>query len=330
MYKTLILSFLLWCCFNCPHDVVTYDLLKAGDYFENFLANYKKHYNDTLEKNRRFSIFQHNLQEINYKNQLNDSAVYTINKFADLSKNEIISKYTGLNVPIQTTNFCKTIILDQPPGRGPLNFDWRQQNKVTSVKNQGSCGACWAFATLGSIESQYAIRNSVHIDLSEQQMIDCDYVDMGCDGGLLHTSFEQMMEMGGVVEEHDYPYVAANGPCKLNEFSNAIVRVTGCYRYVVFKEEKLKDLLRAVGPIPIAIDASGIVNYHRGIINYCENYGLNHAVLLVGYGVENNVPFWTFKNTWGSDWGEEGFFRVRQNIDACGMTNELASSAVIA
>nr|WUR10827.1 viral cathepsin [Calliteara abietis nucleopolyhedrovirus] len=305
-----------------------YDLLKAPDYFENFVANYNRMYNDTLEKNRRFNIFQHNLEEINSRNRLNDSAVYGINKFSDLSKSEIISKYTGLNMPQQIANFCKIILLDQPPSKGPLQFDWRHQNKVTSVKNQGACGACWAFATLASIESQLAIRDNSLIDLSEQQLIDCDVVDMGCDGGLLHTAFEQIMQQGGVKHEHEYPYVAVNTACKLTD-SNFAAKIKGCYRYIVVREEKLKDLLRAVGPIPMAIDAGGIVNYFRGVINYCENYGLNHAVLLVGYGVENGVPFWTFKNTWGSDWGENGFFRVRQNVNACGMANELAATAVL-
>ncbi|ABI35734.1 cathepsin [Ectropis obliqua nucleopolyhedrovirus] len=296
-----------------------------------FVANYNKMYDDDLEKTKRYSIFRDNLRDINIKNKLNGSAVYRINKFSDLSTSEIVLKYTGLSVPPTerlTTNFCKTIVLDQPPGKGPLNFDWRHQNKVTSIKNQGVCGACWAFATLASIESQYAIKHNVQINLSEQQMIDCDYVDMGCDGGLLHTAFEQMIEMGGVKHEHEYPYEGINMNCRLND-DNFAVKIIGCYRYIVLQEEKLKDLLRAVGPIPIAIDASGIANYYQGVINYCENHGLNHAVLLVGYGVENNIPYWTIKNTWGEDWGENGYFRVRQNINACGMTNELASSAVL-
>lgn len=308
--------------------VHAYDTLKSDNSFDQFVANYNKMYNDEHEKTYRYKIFRHNLEEINVKNQRNGSAVYGINKFSDLSKNEIISKYTGLSLPAASQNFCKTIMLDQPPSRGPLNFDWRQQNKVTSVKNQGACGACWAFATLGSVESQYAIKHNQLINLSEQQLVDCDVVDMGCDGGLLHTAFEQMIQMGGLEQEHDYPYQAQNDYCKIDP-SKYVVSIVGCYRYVLQYEEKLKDLLRAVGPIPMAIDAAGIVDYYRGIINYCENNGLNHAVLLVGYGVENNIPYWTFKNTWGSDWGENGYFRLRQNINACGMFNELASSAVL-
>ncbi|AGR56811.1 cathepsin [Hemileuca sp. nucleopolyhedrovirus] len=307
-----------------------YNLLKSEDYFETFITNYNKMYRDDSERHRRYSIFLNNLEEINKKNKLNNSAIYKVNKFSDLSKSEIISKYTGLSKPILRQNFCKTILLNQPSSKGPLNFDWRSQNKVTSIKNQGACGACWAFATVGSIESQYAIRNNVLINLSEQELIDCDRVDMGCEGGLLHTAFENIIELGGLKRESEYPYVGYNKRCELSSLNKQFaVKLKGCYRYIVVYEEKLKDLLRAVGPIPIAIDASGIVNYYRGIINECENYGLNHAVLLVGYGVENNIPYWTFKNTWGTDWGEDGYFRVRQNIDACGMVNELTSTAVL-
>ena len=304
-----------------------YDLLKAPNYFEEFVHRFNKDYGSEVEKLRRFKIFQHNLNEIINKNQ-NDSAKYEINKFSDLSKDETIAKYTGLSLPIQTQNFCKVIVLDQPPGKGPLEFDWRRLNKVTSVKNQGMCGACWAFATLASLESQFAIKHNQLINLSEQQMIDCDFVDAGCNGGLLHTAFEAIIKMGGVQLESDYPYEADNNNCRMNS-NKFLVQVKDCYRYITVYEEKLKDLLRLVGPIPMAIDAADIVNYKQGIIKYCFNSGLNHAVLLVGYGVENNIPYWTFKNTWGTDWGEDGFFRVQQNINACGMRNELESTAVI-
>ncbi|ABF50271.1 cathepsin [Antheraea pernyi nucleopolyhedrovirus] len=305
-----------------------YDLLKAPSYFEEFLHKFNKNYSSESEKLRRFKIFQHNLEEIINKNQNDTSAQYEINKFSDLSKDETISKYTGLSLPLQKQNFCEVVVLDRPPDKGPLEFDWRRLNKVTSVKNQGMCGACWAFATLGSLESQFAIKHDQLINLSEQQLIDCDFVDVGCDGGLLHTAYEAVMNMGGIQAENDYPYEANNGPCRVNA-AKFVVRVKKCYRYVTLFEEKLKDLLRIVGPIPVAIDASDIVGYKRGIIRYCENHGLNHAVLLVGYGVENGIPFWILKNTWGADWGEQGYFRVQQNINACGIKNELPSSAEI-
>ncbi|AOT85582.1 v-cath [Cyclophragma undans nucleopolyhedrovirus] len=308
----------------------SYDLLQAPNYFEDFLRNYNKKYESPVEKQHRFKIFEHNLREIIDKNRLDGgSAQYKINKFSDLSKNEILTKYTGLSVPPLVQNFCRVIVLDQPPGKGPLNFDWRDQNKVTNVKNQGACGACWAFATLASLETQYALKFNRLVNLSEQQLIDCDYVDLGCMGGLLHTAYEQMMTMGGVQLEQDYPYAAADRQCNMNP-NKFMVAVRNCSRYIVYNEEKLKDVLRAAGPVPVAIDAADIVEYDRGVMRFCSNSGLNHAVLLVGYGVQDDgVPFWTFKNSWGDDWGEQGYFRVRQNVNACGMRNDLASTATI-
>nr|ANS70964.1 cathepsin [Lymantria dispar multiple nucleopolyhedrovirus] len=318
-------------------DKLEYNLRQAPDYFNSFVANYNRSYTTDWEKNKRFSIFRDNLHEINARNKKNHSAdapatgaLYKINKFSDLSKTEVISKFTGLSAAAPAPGYCKTIILNQPPDKGPLHFDWREQNKVTSIKNQDACGACWAFATLASVESQFAMRHDRFIDLAEQQLIDCDSVDFGCNGGLLHTAFEEIMRMGGVQTENDYPFAGENKRCTLDRYRPFVVSLVGCYRYIMVNEEKLKDLLRAVGPIPMAIDAADIVNYYRGVIESCDNHGLNHAVLLVGYGVENNVPYWVFKNTWGNDWGEAGYFRVRQNINACGMVNDLASTAVLA
>ncbi|AAK85675.1 V-CATH [Epiphyas postvittana nucleopolyhedrovirus] len=304
-----------------------YDILKAPNYFEEFVRQYNKQYDSEYEKLRRYKIFQHNLNDIITKNR-NDTAVYKINKFSDLSKDETIAKYTGLSLPLHTQNFCEVVVLDRPPGKGPLEFDWRRFNKITSVKNQGMCGACWAFATLASLESQFAIAHDRLINLSEQQMIDCDSVDVGCEGGLLHTAFEAIISMGGVQIENDYPYESSNNYCRMDP-TKFVVGVKQCNRYITIYEEKLKDVLRLAGPIPVAIDASDILNYEQGIIKYCANNGLNHAVLLVGYGVENNVPYWILKNSWGTDWGEQGFFKIQQNVNACGIKNELASTAEI-
>ncbi|AVA31205.1 cath [Oxyplax ochracea nucleopolyhedrovirus] len=306
-----------------------YDVLKAPNYFNEFLNKYNKKYDSLVEKEHRFKIFEHNLREIINKNSVNNNtAYYKINKFSDLSKIEILTKYTGFAVPKSTYNFCQTVLLDRPPNRGPLKFDWRDYGKITNVKMQGECGACWAFATLGSLESLHAIKTSEIINLSEQQLIDCDYVDQGCAGGLLHTAFEQIMAMNGVQFERDYPYVGITKPCTTN-INNPAVKVSNCFRYIIWNEEKLKDVLRSSGPIPMAVDAADLVDYDNGIIQNCANHGLNHAVLLVGYGEQNNVPFWTFKNTWGEDWGENGYFRVKQNINACGMKNDFASTATI-
>ncbi|AXS67718.1 cathepsin [Cryptophlebia peltastica nucleopolyhedrovirus] len=316
-------------------SATTFDLLKAPDYFENFISKFNKHYPDTETRNYRFKIFKQNLEEINNKNKLNNSAVYSINKFSDLTKNEIVSKYTGLTSAVTAqnlqvgSNFCKIVYLDSPPGDNlPINFDWRISNKVTSVKDQGACGSCWAFSALGSLESLYAIKHNKLINFSEQQLIDCDRVNMGCDGGLMHVAFEQIMNVGGVMEENDYPYRGVKSRCAADP-SKFVVSLSSCSRYIFQNEDTLKNVLITQGPIAMAIDATSISTYSKGIIKFCDNFGVNHAVLLVGYGTENNVNYWTFKNTWGTDWGEDGYFRVKRNINSCGLVNELASTASI-
>ncbi|AAZ38185.1 VCATH [Agrotis segetum nucleopolyhedrovirus A] len=307
-----------------------YNINSAPQYFEQFISQYNKQYKNEAEKRHRFNIFMHNIEEINQKNSRNDSAVYKINRFADMTKNEVVIRHTGLaSIGELNSNFCETVVVDGPGQRQrPSSFDWRTYNKVTSVKDQSMCGACWAFASLGALESQYAIKYDRLIDLAEQQLVDCDFVDMGCDGGLIHTAYEQIMQMGGVEQEFDYPYRAERQPCALKPHKFA-AGVRKCFRYVLRNEERLEDLLRHVGPIAIAVDAVDLTDYYGGIVSFCENNGLNHAVLLVGYGVENNVPFWTLKNSWGSDYGEDGYVRVRRGVNSCGLVNELASSAQV-
>ncbi|AUV65279.1 cathepsin [Alphabaculovirus myunipunctae] len=337
MNKTLFFLLLVSALFERDEGVVAvtpkplYNINSAPLYFEKFISQYNKQYANEDEKKYRYNIFRHNIESINAKNSRNDSAVYKINRFADMTKSEVVSRHTGLAAASELgANFCETIVVDGPGQRQrPTEFDWRDHNKVTSVKDQGMCGACWAFAGLASLESQYAIKYDRLIDLAEQQLVDCDYVDMGCDGGLIHTAYEQIMHMGGVEQEIDYPYRAQRLPCALKPHKFA-VGVRNCYRYVLLSEERLEDLLRHVGPIAVAVDAVDLTDYFGGIVSFCENNGLNHAVLLVGYGVENNVPYWTIKNSWGSDYGEDGYVRIRRGVNSCGIINEIASSAQIA
>nr|UPO71230.1 cathepsin [Trichoplusia ni single nucleopolyhedrovirus] len=312
-----------------PHFKLQYNLERAPQYFETFQTKYKKVYADDNERDYRYKIFKTNLEIINLKNQQNDSAVYNINKFADLTKNEVIAKFTGLGVKSPNLkNSCDPVIVDGPSKYTQETFDWRQFNKITSVKDQGFCGSCWAFSTIAGLESQYAIKYNEHIDLSEQQLVDCDTIDMGCAGGLLHTAYEEIMSMGGVEYEEDYSYRSVQGPCRI-ENDKFQVSVDNCYRYILYSEDKLKDVLHEMGPIAVAVDAVDLTDYYGGIITSCKNYGLNHAVLLVGYGTENGIPFWVLKNSWGTDYGENGFVRVKRNVNSCGMINELAASAQI-
>lgn len=97
----------------------------------------------------------------------------------------------------------------------PKQFDWRERGAVTRIKNQGTCGSCWAFSSIATIESAHVIQNELTksdlIELSEQQLVDCvnypefEYTD-GCNGGQSWDAYEYVLKYG-IVKEENYPYL---------------------------------------------------------------------------------------------------------------------------
>lgn len=321
-------------------DYPEYDLDRADEYFEQFLLEHNKQYKNDLDREMHFENFKEHLVSIMSLNNASQYAVYDINKFSDLDKFEFLEAHTGLlawnraltadnETDIDQYRLCETVVIKGPAHNVPDSFDWRNFHKVTEVKEQGVCGSCWAFAAIGNIESQYAIKHNRLLNLAEQQLLDCDQIDQGCNGGLMHLAFQEIIRMGGVESEASYPYRGIEYACR-SDRRRFDVSLSNCYRYDLRDERKLRELLHRVGPIAVAIDCVDIIDYHRGIATVCNNNnGLNHAVLLVGYGVENDTPYWIFKNSWGTNWGENGYFRAHRNINACGLLNDFAASAVL-
>jgi cathepsin F len=329
-----------------PPAVVGAGEIGRDETFDRFLTKYNKTYQDPVEYGRRLHIFRKNMLIIARQNLDADykksggggadvgsaAAVFGVNQFSDLTPQEVLGSSTGFFSAAAANALgysqCTTIEVRGPTPPMPPRFDWRDQNKVTFVKQQGVCGSCWAFVAMGILESQYAIKHDQLINLSEQQLLDCDQVDMGCNGGMIHMALQELIQMGGVMNETDYPYEGVEYMCHVDS-RRYVAAVDQCFRYDLRDEDKLKQVLHTVGPIGLAIDASDIINYLYGIMNWCQLSELNHAVLLVGYGIENGVPYWIFKNSWGTEWGEQGYFRARRGINACGMMNPYAASAKI-
>jgi len=203
-------------------------------------------------------------------------------------------------------------------------FDWRTKGSVTAIKNQGSCGSCWAFAAGAALEGAYHIKYNVLKIFSEQQSLDCDTTSHGCGGGWSDSAFNTAKRLGGLQLQADYPYEGRQGACRFNVAKSA-ASIGGTVVPGTKDEAVIRDFLIAKGPLAVYLNANPLGAYRSGIIDLsltdCNPSGMNHAVTIVGYGVENGKDFWSVKNSWGANWGEQGYFRIARGKGTCGIGN---------
>ena len=213
-----------------------------------------------------------------------------INQFSDITQAEFIKNNLGeLGSSDSNKDYDKSITVG--------DVDWVTQGKVTSVKNQGNCGSCWAFAATAVHESYQIMKNSaaISISLSPQQLVDCatgsPYNNNGCNGGLGLHGLQYIRDLGQTTEQA-YPYKAVNQRCQGQSGSYKIKTVsqtTGC--------TPMETALTS-SPVAVRVDASNWSTYKSGIFNSCaENH--NHAVFLVG----SSGAYWKIRNSWGTTWG---------------------------
>lgn len=196
----------------------------------------------------------------------------------------------------------------------PAVFDWRDHNGnwVTAIRDQGNCGNCWAFAAVSVLEALVKIERNVKtdFDLSEQTMVGCSGAG-DCDGGYLSLAAE-FLRQTGTPREECYPYSATDGSCQpCPGWMSKTVRVSSWKSYGNKSQTVLQSALLDA-PIATAMEVySDFYSYRSGIYERTSGaiYKGGHAVVIVGYnGVEG---YWICKNSWGTDWGENGFFRIR-------------------
>ncbi len=348
--------------------------------FAKFTEAHGKVYQSEAERGERFEVFVANIRwakALNAKRESHADAVFGVRgPFADLSPEEFNQRmlpkpYANPAASALQREMGEEIELTLTDPI-PSSWDWRDHQAVTEVKNQGVVGTCWAFSATGSIEGQHALKTGQLVDLSTEQISDCDAssfpqnnsADCGTKGGLPYMAYEYVMRAGGIELNDDYPYCIGNWacePCFPKGYDEKICgNTTGCLekdscaaKFNASKiatnidtwasiapdknETRMAAELVQSGPVSVSMDSRVLQVYMFGILTpiFCSSApsAADHAILLTGYGtaedmLDQTMDYWEIKNSWGASWGEKGYFRVKRQVNTCGVANH-ATTAIM-
>uniref|UniRef100_A0A8C5SRB1 Pro-cathepsin H n=1 Tax=Laticauda laticaudata TaxID=8630 RepID=A0A8C5SRB1_LATLA len=293
--------------------------------FKAWASQHRREYRSEQEFRHRLSIFLDHKQKIDKHNAGNSSFRMGLNQFSDMTFAEFRKKYLWhepQNCSATMGNFPRT------SGPYPKAIDWRKKGKfVSPVKNQGPCGSCWTFSTTGCLESVIAIRTGKLLNLAEQQLVDCaqNFNNFGCNGGLPSQAFEYILYNKGLMDEEDYPYQAKNGTCKFQP-QKAVAFIKDVVNISLYDEQGLEQAVGTYNPVSFAFQVmEDFVHYQEGVYTSTDCHQapdqVNHAVLAVGYAEADGLPFWIVKNSWGPEWGMDGYFNIERGKNMCGLAD---------
>ncbi|XP_055297154.1 trophozoite cysteine proteinase-like [Sitodiplosis mosellana] len=331
---------------NCGIAQAAISIEEKNDW-EQYKVEHSKSYANDEEHDLRMKIFLQRRKKIAEHNKLFDDGLVTftmgLNEFSDMTFEEFKAKmHKCRRAPkfLLNKNATRNYFKGSPDFQANDNVDWTKPPKiaVTEVKNQGKCGSCWAFASVGAIESQLYLKTGKLVSLSAQFLVDCDrdqaHDNDGCNGGNADGAFQYVHGVGGIPTEASYPYVSKydddycpRRECKKNP-ANFAATVSSYVDIKSGDERKLQEAIKTIGPIAVAIHATDIFTHYTGgyyIEPGCPSDAdsLDHVVLVVGYGEENGKKYYLVKNTYGQKWGEKGFIRMaRDSKNHCGIATE--------
>ncbi|XP_015276075.1 PREDICTED: cathepsin L1-like [Gekko japonicus] len=283
----------------------------------------------------RRAVWEKNLQKIklhNFEASLGKHSYWlAMNHLGDLTDEEFNLMLNGFHPdPVEPHGGNLALFQESASLKTPKEIDWRTKGHVTPVKNQGHCGACWAFSATGALEALLFNKTSRLVSLSEQNLIDCSgkLGNHGCHGGYITRAFEYVRDNRGINSEDAYPYLEKEGfSCHYNPQE----RAANCTSLVAVQrgsEAALEQAVATVGPVSVAVDAHNFPFhfYKSGIFSsiFCSDV-VNHAMLAVGYGIsqEDGKEYWILKNSWSENWGEQGYMRLVQGAgNHCGVDNQ--------
>lgn len=337
--------------------------------FKEYIRKYNKTYNNNTAYEKRFDNFKKSMEEIEKLNQYSTSsehsAKYGPTIFSDMSKDEFseihlsdekpkwkdnrnIHKRHGHHDKHSNLQSGQNSVSDGSSKEDlknrfrraieaglPKMLDWRNRNFVNNIRNQGLCGACWAFSVVGVIETMVAIKTGKLPSLSVQEMIDCAKDgNYGCLGGDTCSLLSWLQSNSITIEpELLYPLETSATVCKMHTNNTVGIKVAGfsCME-LVGNEGKILKMIANHGPVAVAVNALSWQHYLGGVIQFhCsgDRLDVNHAVELIGYDLTAEVPHYIVRNSWGTSFGDKGYMKLAIGSNICGLANEVSSVNVI-
>jgi C1A family cysteine protease len=235
-----------------------------------------------------------------------------VNDFSDLTAAEFKSRVaSGYKAPPHAPPPAAHVAAGSG-GAAPGSVDWTSRGAVTAVKNQGSCGSCWAFSAVGALEGAHFLATKELVSLSEQNVCDCAS-KAGCSGGSMDAAFAWVQKNKGLCTEAAYPYHAKDEACH----DSACAKVGPIRGFAGVKADDEAALVAALAgrPVSVAIEAdqASFQHYRDGVLTAACGTKLDHGVLAVGYGVQDRHAFFKVKNSWGASWGDKGYVLLARN-----------------
>ncbi|KAI6209675.1 hypothetical protein M3Y96_00245900 [Aphelenchoides besseyi] len=297
--------------------------------FHEYIHRFDKKYSSIKEHWRRYLIFTKNRRELEIVRRQSNNTIFGMSEFSDMDDSELTSlliphSYSEPGLPQDLPHFDTAPAWPQTVKR-PIQFDWRSRGAVTGIKNQGSCGSCYAFSVTAVVESLNVIAGGKRTKLSEQELLDCDRQQMGCFGGYRPTSF-RFVKQTGLVEEEFYSYTGTVGSCRLPTINKTRVFIDEMYGFDR-NEDDMADWVATKGPISVGLNViKEMFEYKGGVFDPspedCAQRSLgSHALAIVGYGQMNGEDYWLMKNSWGPAWGAAGYLRMKRRVNSCGLAN---------
>jgi len=303
-----------------PNELTLQDNLDTQKEFFDYIISFGKRYVDNSEFGIRYSNFRKSLEIVRAHNSKNEiSYTMGINQFSDWNQQEI-----DIFLTLKVDN-NEEGVKNYAPKSGvsaPTSVDWRTQGVLNPIKDQGSCGSCWAFSAIGAFEAAFKQLTGELRDFSEQLLVDCNrgtfiFGNQGCNGGLMNTAYDWMKTNNAALTA-DFPYVAKDQTC--NKSYKQFSAKVKSYVIVAENDDALREAI-ALQPVAVAIQANqdSFMKYQDGIIDNCADTRLDHGIIAVGYGVENGKQYYVIRNSWGPRWGDQGHAKIAADKTSCGI-----------